>query len=68
MATATRTLGTPHHYGTGWLVPSQSTPGVQYYVNAEATRCSCKEFSYRGACRHLRIVLEANALIEEMLG
>ena len=68
MATATRTLSAPHRYGNGWLVPSQSTPGVQYYVNADATRCTCKGFSYVGACRHLRIVLEAKALIEEMLG
>jgi hypothetical protein len=33
-----------------------------------ATRCGCKGFSYRGTCRHLRIVLEAKDLIEEMLG
>jgi SWIM zinc finger len=68
MATATRALGTPHRYGTGWLVPSSTTAGVQYYVNADATRCSCRGFSYRGTCRHLRTVREAKDLIEEMLG
>jgi hypothetical protein len=67
-ATATRTTSTPHRYGEGWLVPSQTTAGVQYYVDADATRCTCKGFSYRGACSHLRIVLEAKDLIEEMLG
>jgi hypothetical protein len=69
MTTATQQAGTPHRYGTGWLVPSQSDPGTRYFVNADATRCTCKAFSYRGGtCRHLRIVLEARALIEEMLG
>jgi hypothetical protein len=68
MATATKTRSTPHRYGNGWLVPSQREAGVQYYVNADATRCSCKGFSYRGVCAHLRIVIEAKALIEEMLG
>ncbi len=68
MSAATKMVGSPHRYGTGWLVPSRSEAGVQYYVNADATRCSCKGFSYRGACAHLRMVLEANDLIEEMLG
>jgi hypothetical protein len=61
-------VGAPHRYGTGWLVPSATTEGVQYYVNADATRCTCKGFSYRGACSHLRIVIEANDLIAEILG
>ena len=61
-------VSTPHRYGNGWLVPSRSESGVQYYVNGDATRCSCKGFSYHGTCAHLRIVLEANGLIEEMLG
>jgi hypothetical protein len=60
--------GAPHRYGAGWLVPSQTTPGTHYYVNGDATRCTCKAFAYRGACKHLRVVLEANALIEEILG
>ena len=68
MATATRVLGTPHRYGTGWLVPSSTTAGVQYFVSADATRCTCKGFAYRGACAHLRMVIEAQHLIEEMLG
>jgi hypothetical protein len=67
MKTATQ-VGTPHRYGTGWLVPSQRESGVQYYVNADATRCTCKGFSYRRVCAHLRMVIEAKALIEEMLG
>jgi hypothetical protein len=41
--------------------------GVQYFVNADATRCSCKGFSYRGVCAHLRMVLAAQQLIEEIL-
>ncbi|MDQ3830379.1 MAG: SWIM zinc finger family protein [Candidatus Tectomicrobia bacterium] len=68
MKTATKGLSTPHRFSNGWLVPSRSTPGVQYFVNADATRCTCKGFAYRGACKHLRIVLEAKVLIEEMLG
>jgi hypothetical protein len=70
MKTATKTarkIGTPHRYGTGWLVPSQSQPGTRYYVNADATRCSCRGFSYRGHCAHLRMVVEAQRLIEEIL-
>jgi hypothetical protein len=67
MAIATKSINAPHRYGTGWLVLSQSQAGVQYLVNAEATRCSCKGFAYRGACVHLRIVLEAQRLIEEIL-
>ncbi len=67
MATATQQRGTPHRYGTGWLVPSQREAGVQYFVNADATRCSCKGFSYRGACRHLGMVIEAQHLIGEIL-
>ena len=67
--TATQQVGIPHRYGEGWLVPSSTTAGVQYYVNADATRCTCKAFSYRGGtCKHLRIVIEAKALVEEMLG
>jgi hypothetical protein len=66
---ATKHLSIPHRHGTGWLVPSQSHPGMQYFVNADATRCTCKGFAYRGGtCRHLGIVLEAKDLIEEMLG
>jgi hypothetical protein len=60
-------VGTPHRYGTGWLVPSQSDPGARYFVNADATRCSCKGFSYRRVCSHLRIVCEAQQLIGEIL-
>jgi hypothetical protein len=56
MSIATKSMSTPHRYGTGWLVPSRSEPGVQYFVNAEATRCSCKGFAYRGACAHLRFL------------
>jgi hypothetical protein len=41
---------------------------VQYFVNADASRCTCKGFSYRGACAHLRMVGEAKVLIEELLG
>jgi hypothetical protein len=68
MKTATtQQVGTPHRYGEGWLVPSQTTPGVQYYVNADVTRCTCKGFSYRGVCAHLRTVLAAQQLIEEIL-
>jgi hypothetical protein len=67
MATATQPIGTPHRYGEGWLVPSQTTAGVQYFVNADVTRCSCKGFSYRGVCAHLRMVLAAQQLIEEIL-
>ena len=70
MKTATKTAtqsGAPHHYGEGWLVPSQTTAGVQYFVNADVTRCSCKGFSYRGVCAHLRMVLAAQQLIEEIL-
>jgi SWIM zinc finger len=69
MSTSTQQLSIPHRYRTGWLIPSQSHPGTQYFVNADATRCTCKSFSYRGGtCKHLRIVLEAKDLIEEMLG
>jgi hypothetical protein len=68
MKTATPQVGIPHRYGEGGLVPSQTTAGVQYYVNGDGTRCSCKGFSYRGACVHLRIVLKAKDLIEEILG
>jgi hypothetical protein len=68
MATLTKPLSTPHRYGTGWLVPSRSEAGVQYYVNGDATRCCCKGYSYRGTCVHLRVVIEAMQLIEEMLG
>ncbi len=68
MATATKPISSPHRYGTGWLVPSRSLPNTHYFVNADATRCTCKGFSYVGTCRHLRIVLEAKDLIEEMLG
>ena len=68
MKTATKGLSTPHRYGEGWLVPSQTTPGVQYFVDANATRCTCTGFSYRGVCAHLRMVIEAKALVEEMLG
>jgi hypothetical protein len=67
MATATPQRSIPHRYGNGWLVPSQREAGVQYYVNAEATRCTCKGFSYRGACAHLRTVLAVQRLIEEIL-
>jgi hypothetical protein len=66
--TATQQVGTPHRYGEGWLVPSQSTPNVHYFVNADLTRCTCKAFSYRGGtCKHLRIVAEAMRLIGEIL-
>jgi SWIM zinc finger len=68
MSTATKTISSPHRYGNGWLVPSRSEPGVQYYVNGDVTRCSCKGFSYRGLCAHLGMVVEAMQLIEEMLG
>jgi hypothetical protein len=69
MKTATQPIGSPPRYGAGWLVPSQTRRGVQYYVNAAVTRCTCKAFAYRGGtCKHLRVVLEANALIEEVLG
>ena len=69
MKAATKGLSIPHRYGTGWLVPSATTEGVQYYVNADATRCTCKAFSYRGGtCRHIRIVIDSKVLIEEMLG
>jgi hypothetical protein len=68
MATASQPIGSPHRYGEGWLVPSQTTPGVQYHVSGDATHCTCKAFAYRGACKHLRIVLEANDLIAEILG
>jgi hypothetical protein len=68
MATATQPIGTPHRYGNGWLVPSATTAGVRYYVNGDATRCSCTGFAYRGMCRHLKIVGEAQRLIEELLG
>jgi hypothetical protein len=47
--------------------PSQTTDGVQYFVNADVTRCTCKGFAYRGACTHLRMISEAKALIEGML-
>lgn len=59
--------GIPHRYGDNWLVPSQTTPGVQYLVNSDATKCGCKGFSFRGACVHLRIVAEAMRLIGEIL-
>jgi hypothetical protein len=68
MKTATQQIGIPHRYGEGWLVPSQTTPGVQYHVNGDATQCECKGFAYRRVCAHLRMVMEAKALIEEMLG
>jgi hypothetical protein len=69
MKTATQQRSAPHRYGTGWLVPSATTAGVQYFVNADATRCTCKAFSYRGGtCRHIRIVIDSKLLIGEMLG
>ncbi len=69
MKTATQPRSTPHRYGNGWLVPSSSDPGTRYYVNADATRCTCKAFSYRGGtCRHIRIVIDSKLLIGEMLG
>jgi hypothetical protein len=68
MATAAQQRSTPHRYGTGWLVPSATTEGVRYFVNADATRCTCKAFSYRGGtCRHIRTVIEAQRLIGEIL-
>jgi hypothetical protein len=66
MKTATQ-VGTPHRYGEGWLVPSETTAGVQYFVNANATRCTCRGFSYRRVCTHLRTVRAAQQLIEEIL-
>lgn len=68
MKTATQLIRIPHRHGNEWLVPSQTTPGVQYHVNGDATQCECKGFAYRRACVHLRLVLEAKKLIEEMLG
>ena len=67
MATATQFIGSPHRYGSGWLVPSRSDPGVQYYVSADASRCTCTGFSYRRVCAHLRMVGEAQRLIGEIL-
>jgi hypothetical protein len=67
MKTATQHSRTPHRHGAGWLVPSQSHPGTQYFVNADATRCTCRGFSYRGVCAHLRVVIEATRLVESML-
>jgi hypothetical protein len=67
MKLATQQVGIPHRYGTGWLVPSQSDPGTRYFVNADATRCSCRGYSFRGACVHLRIAAEAMRLIGEIL-
>ncbi len=68
MATATKPISSPHRYGTGWLVPSRSQPGTHYFVSGDLTRCSCRGHSYRGTCRHTRIVLDSKALIEEVLG
>jgi hypothetical protein len=67
MAHTTQHSRTPHRHGTGWLVPSQSQPGTQYFVNADGTRCGCRGFSYRGVCAHLRVVIEASRLVEMML-
>ncbi len=37
----------------GWLVPSQSTTGTYYRVNAEADECSCLDYETRAIkCKH----------------
>jgi len=37
-----------------YLVESATTRGVGHQVTA--TRCTCKGFAYRGACRHITLV------------
>jgi hypothetical protein len=68
MHTATPHIAAPHRYGSGWLVPSRTRPGVLYYVSGDLARCTCPGFSYRGACAHLRTVLEAQHVIAQVLG
>lgn len=42
------------HYG----VTSASEPGLVHHLNLEAETCSCKAFTYRGACPHLALAWE----------
>lgn len=37
-------------------VQSRSNPTMHHYVDVRTQSCSCKGFSYRGECRHLRLV------------
>jgi hypothetical protein len=57
LAHTTTQVGLPTRHGAGWLVPSLTTEGTAYFVDATARRCTCKGFSYRGRCVHLGAVI-----------
>jgi transposase len=54
---AIATKATIKRDGNLWLVPSQSGHG-KYKVDADASRCSCPDFDFRGdKCKHIFAVL-----------
>jgi len=42
--------------GSVTTVPSRSNPGTVHYVDLRTQSCSCKGFSFKGECRHLRLL------------
>ncbi len=42
--------------GSVTTVPSRSNPGTVHYVDLRMQSCSCKGFSFKGECRHLRLL------------
>jgi hypothetical protein len=55
--TTTQQVSAPQRHKDGWLVPSRTTEGTAYFVDAMARRCTCKGFAYRGRCAHLGAVI-----------
>jgi len=56
-----RRLGSGHY-----LVESATRPGVGHPVTAD--RCNCTGFSYRGICRHVKLVQAIEPAFEAWYG